>query len=229
MTMIRCSTSLAVAGYFYWKSPSLIFLVNSAMQWHWSATQTDLYALTQHRTGVTSYASLKMGLLWGVLSANPMCFISKEVFVCAKAEALISNTCKSHACPPAGVYPENQALYHNVEVLGTLIFFLMRTDRHDSVLASWTLCLIYIYGPYFLKRGKNVIIFSHFKSKYLCMRIWYHIFTVSLSNSYGFWIFWRRVPSLLVVIYCCVTCIKNITTSYFSMAFSWKGWNVVHL
>lgn len=202
------------------------------MQWCWSATQIDLYALTQHRAGVTSCAGLKMSLLWGVPSANPMWFITKEDFVCAKAETLISNTCKSHTCPPAGVYLENQALYHNVEVLGPLIsswWELTGMILSFQLLASWTLCLIYISGPYFLKRGKNVIIFSHFKSKYLCMRIWHHIFTVSLSNSYGCWSFWRRVPSLLVVIYCCVTCKKNITTSYFSIAFSRKGWNVVHL
>lgn len=156
MTMIHCSTSLAVAEYFYWKSPSLIFLVNSAMQWCWSAIQTDLYALTQHRAGVTSCAGLKMGLLWGVLSANPMCFITKEDFVCAKAETLISNTCKSHTCPPAGVYLENQALYHNVEVLGPLIFFLVRTDRHDSVLSATcklnTLSDIYIWALFFKER-----------------------------------------------------------------------------
>lgn len=103
-----------------------------------------------------------------------------------------------------------------IQVLGPLTFFLVRREPYWQVwfcpfsyLQAEHL-LWYVYGPYFLKRGKNVIIFSHFKSKYLCMGIWHHIFTASPSNSYGFLSFWRRVPSPLMVIYCCVSCIKSL-------------------
>lgn len=108
----------------------------------------------------------------------------------------------------------SQALYHNVNCSGFgATQFLPSEDWQVwfcpfSYLQAEHL-LWYVCGPYFLKRDKNVVIFSHVKSKYLCMGIWHHIFTVSLSNSSGFLSFWR-VPSLLAVIYCYLNCIKSL-------------------